>query len=193
MGFGDNFGGLNVPTATQSSEKKGAVKETSSWGMMDLAHAQAVIASIATAGGVSSGTDAFDIDQALKPLIGETNACLLSSWCSGSPRESTQSILDARPSAETRCKSDGFLGFGGTSVGDARKALKDVDPQLAQLVDQIGFAAEKKGTDKWLADSKEDSDKITDQIKQGAAIGGGVSLIALAIAAGVYLAISRKG
>ena len=167
----------------------------SSWTVFELAHAQAVVAHLVAKGGPDSANDTLDLRQSLTPIVGDVPACVIAAWVGGAPAEANQEWVDQRKPAEDMCEDNSaWLGLSYKyTVAEALAALAEQDPQLAQAVKMIGTTKEAKEKADFEQNAADDAKEITDKIKQGAAIGGGVSMVALAVAAGIYLWLLKKG
>jgi len=168
-----------------------------SWTSSQLAHAKNVVQRLTDQGGAHSASDTLDLRKALTPIVGMTDACLLAAWVGGAPAAASLSWNDNRKPAEDVCDTSGFLGIGGRSVSDAAGALAAQDPALGAALALIGQAKAAKETASLNKGAKEDAEKIKKKavatVAAATTIGGGISVVALAIAAGVFLWLNKRG
>lgn len=135
--------------------------------------------------GVHSASQTLELRNALEPLIGQANACVLAAWVGGAPSHASLSFSDARQSAEEACGTRGWFS-SDPSVADARKALRDVDPELERLVAQLGEVREAKGAAQLDQQASEDAKKIAKEAAAAAAPAVGATLVIALVAIAVY-------
>ena len=165
------------------------------WTVYQLAHAQAVAGTLLQKGGAKSAMDTLELRNALTPLVGPVAACVIAAWVGGAPPKASQEWVDQRKPAEKECPdNEKWAGLSYRfTVAEAMAKLKEQDAQLAHSVSMIGTSKEVKAETNFHQNAKDDADEIYKEIKAATAVGGGVTLVVVAIAAGVYLYLLKKG
>lgn len=111
-------------------------------------------------GGPQNAAEVAQLKAALAPVVGETDACILSAAAGGAVIGSAQSWNDNRQSAEDACGAGGFLGFGGRSYEEASAELEKVNERAALYVDRMAKFETAVSTAQLDAQAKEDAKEI---------------------------------
>lgn len=145
-------------------------------------------------GGPQNGAEVAQLKAALAPVVGETDACILSAAAGGAVIESAQSWNDKRQSAEEACGAGGFLGFGSRSYEEASAELKKTNEQAAFYIDSMAKGKTALSTAQLDAQAKEDAKEIAAEAgktvaKVAAVAAGGYALYLGAAALVAFIAV----
>ena len=148
--------------------------------MAQISEAEQVSERLYKQNGPQNAAEISQLKAALAPVVGETDACILSAAAGGAVIKSKQDFFDVRQSAENSCGEGGFFG---RTFEDAEKALKKLNERAAFYISTMAKIKSSKSSDELTAQAGEEAEEIAAKAGKVAAVGAGAYALYLGAAA----------